>query len=182
MFTRVGFFEGKIRSGHEADFDRYVRETLLPIWRQTPHALRVEVMREVQADDAAHRFPMVLQIAYPDRKALDEALASPVRALGREATRGLYEFFAGRFFTPSTKLRNQVQRTPRLWPPAPKQSSRRRLNLTRRMTALCAQRTAGAGRGLRPRVGKHTLPSLRRAPSCSPEKRLRLQPNRQDVG
>jgi hypothetical protein len=46
MFTRVGFFEGKIRSGHEADFDRYVRETLLPIWRQTPHALRVEVMRE----------------------------------------------------------------------------------------------------------------------------------------
>jgi hypothetical protein len=143
MFTRVGFFEGKIRSGHEADFDRYVRETLLPIWRQTPHALRVEVMREVQADDAAHRFPMVLQIAYPDRKALDEALASPVRALGREATRGLYEFFAGRFFTPSTKLRNQVQRTPRLWPPAPKQSSRRRLNLTRRMTALCAYETAG---------------------------------------
>ena len=140
MFTRVGFFEGKIRSGHEADFDRYVRETLLPIWRQTPHALRVEVMREVQADDAAHRFPMVLQIAYPDRKALDEALASPVRALGREATRGLYEFFAGRFFTPSTKLRNQVQRTPRLWPPTPKQSSRRRLNLTRRMTALCAFR------------------------------------------
>jgi hypothetical protein len=70
----------------------------------------VEAKRQVQADDAAHRFPMVLQIAYPDRKALDEALASPVRALGREATRGLYEFFAGRFFTPSTKLRNQVQK------------------------------------------------------------------------
>jgi hypothetical protein len=49
-------------------------------------------------------------------------------------------------------------------------------------TVSCAQRTAGVGRGLRPRGGKHTLPSLRRAPSCSPEKRLRLQPNRQDVG
>ena len=55
-------------------------------------------MREVEADDGAHRFPMVLQIAYPDHKALDEALASPVRALGREPTCGLYEFFAGRIF------------------------------------------------------------------------------------
>jgi hypothetical protein len=97
MFTRLALFEGEIRSGHEADFDRYVRETLLPIWRQT-HALRVKLMREVEADDGAHRFPMVLQIVYPDRKALHEALASPVRALGREATRGLYEFFAGRTF------------------------------------------------------------------------------------
>jgi hypothetical protein len=52
---------------------------------------------------------MVLQIAYPNRRALDEVLASPVRALGREATRGLNEFFAGRIFQLSTRLRNQVQ-------------------------------------------------------------------------
>ena len=109
MLTRLAFFEGKIQSGHEADFDRYVRETLLPTCRQTPHALRVEVMREVEADDDAHRFPMVLQIAYPNRRALDEVLASPVRALGLEATRGLNEFFAGRIFQLSTRLRNQVQ-------------------------------------------------------------------------
>jgi hypothetical protein len=98
MLTRLAFFEGRIRSGREADFDRYVQETLLPIWRRTPHALRVEVMREVEADDGAHRFPMVLQIAYPDRKALDEALASSVRTLGRDATRGVHEFFDGRIF------------------------------------------------------------------------------------
>jgi hypothetical protein len=30
MFTRVGFFEGKIRSGHEADFDRYVGRRCCP--------------------------------------------------------------------------------------------------------------------------------------------------------
>jgi hypothetical protein len=41
---------------------------------------------------------MVLLIAYPDREALDKALASPVRPLGRGATHGLYEFFAGRIF------------------------------------------------------------------------------------
>jgi hypothetical protein len=56
MLTRLAFFEDKIQSGHEAGFDRYVRETLLPTWRQTPHALRVEVMHEVEADDGAHCF------------------------------------------------------------------------------------------------------------------------------
>jgi hypothetical protein len=29
MLTRLAFFEGTIRSGREADFDRYVRETLV---------------------------------------------------------------------------------------------------------------------------------------------------------
>jgi len=58
-------------------------------WRETPHALHVEIMREVEADDGAHRLPLVLQIAYPDRTALNEALASPIRARGREAKRGL---------------------------------------------------------------------------------------------
>jgi hypothetical protein len=43
------------------------------------------------------------------RRALDEVLASAVRALGREATRGLNEFFVGRIFQLSTRLRNQVQ-------------------------------------------------------------------------
>jgi hypothetical protein len=55
MLTRLAFFEGTIRSGHDADFDRHVRETLVRIWRQTPHAQRVEIMREVEADDGAHR-------------------------------------------------------------------------------------------------------------------------------
>jgi len=58
-------------------------------WRETPHALHVEIMREVEADDGAHRLPLVLQIAYPHRTALNEALASPIRARGREAKRGL---------------------------------------------------------------------------------------------
>jgi hypothetical protein len=32
MLTRPAFFEGTIRSGREADFDRYVRETLTARW------------------------------------------------------------------------------------------------------------------------------------------------------
>jgi hypothetical protein len=83
MFIRLAFFEGVMRLGRETDFDRpYCR-------RETPHALHVEIMREVEADDGAHRLPLVLQIAYPDRTALNEALASPIRARGREAKRRL---------------------------------------------------------------------------------------------
>jgi len=59
----------------EADFDRYAHNKLPPIWRQTPHALRVDVTREADADDLAYRVPLVLQISYPDRKSLAEALA-----------------------------------------------------------------------------------------------------------
>jgi hypothetical protein len=83
MFIRLAFFEGVMRLGRETDFDRPY------CWRETPHALHVEIMREVEADDGAHRLPLVLQIAYPDRTALNEALASPIRARGREAKRGL---------------------------------------------------------------------------------------------
>ena len=32
MLTRPAFFEGTIRSVREADFDRYVRETLTARW------------------------------------------------------------------------------------------------------------------------------------------------------
>jgi len=98
MLMRLAFFEGAIRPGCEDRFEDYVTTRLLPIWRQTPGATRVDVLREVEADDGAHRFPMVLEIAYPDRNALEEALASPTRALGREAARGLFEIFDGLVF------------------------------------------------------------------------------------
>jgi hypothetical protein len=41
---------------------------------------------------------MVLCISYPDRKAIEDALASPVRSESREVTKGLFEFFDGRIF------------------------------------------------------------------------------------
>lgn len=98
MLMRLAFFEGAIRPGCEDQFEDTVKTKLLPIWKQTPRAVRVDVLLEVEADEGAHRFPMVLAIAYPDRNALEEALASPVRGLGREATRELFELFDGRIF------------------------------------------------------------------------------------
>ena len=98
MFKRLAFFEGVVRPGREAAFDAYVNHELAPLWRKFPKAVRVEVLREVEAEDGSHRYPMVLEITYPDRAAIAIALASPARAEGREATKGLHEFFDGRIF------------------------------------------------------------------------------------
>ncbi|HKN26845.1 MAG TPA: hypothetical protein VJY34_02765 [Roseiarcus sp.] len=93
MFKRLAFFEGVVRSGREAEFDAYVNDKLLPLWRRFPNAVRVEVLREVAPEDGSHRYPMVLEIVYPDRAAIAEALASRMRAESREATKRLFEFY-----------------------------------------------------------------------------------------
>ena len=98
MLKRLAFFEGAIRPGREADLDAYVTEKLVPLWTKFPKAVRVEVLREVDAEDGSHRYPMVLEITYPDRAAVEDALASAVRAQSREVTKGLGQFFDGRIF------------------------------------------------------------------------------------
>jgi len=98
MLKRLAFFEGAIRSGREAAFDAYVNEKLAPLWTRFPKALTIEVLREVEAEDGSHRYPMVLCTSYPDLAAIEEALASPVRFESREVTKGLFEFFEGRIF------------------------------------------------------------------------------------
>ena len=95
---RLAFFEGEIRPGRAAELDAYVTEELVPLWTRFPGAARVEVLREVEAEDGSHRYPMVLEITYPNRACLEEALASPVRAESREVTKGLAQFFDGRIF------------------------------------------------------------------------------------
>jgi hypothetical protein len=98
MIKRLAFFEGAVRAGREADLDAYVTEKLVPLWTRFPGAVRVEILREIEAEDGSHRYPMVLEITYPDRAAIEEALASAVRAESREVTKGLNRFFDGRIF------------------------------------------------------------------------------------
>ncbi len=98
MYKRLAFFEGAILDGQHAAFDGYIAEHLLPLWRQFPGVTRVEILREVEAEDGSHRYPLVLQTTYPDREAIAVALASQVRFDSREMTRGLLALFSGRVF------------------------------------------------------------------------------------
>ncbi len=106
MFKRLAFFEGTIAHGREAEFDAYINERLVPLWTKFPGATRVEVLREVEAEDGfeveaedgSHRYPLVLQTTYPKRDALEKALASKVRIESHEMTAGLLAMFEGRVF------------------------------------------------------------------------------------
>jgi hypothetical protein len=98
MFKRLAFFEGAVAHGREAEFDAYIKERLVPLWTQFPGATRVEILREVDAEDGSHRYPLVLQIVYPERGAIEKALASKVRLESREMTKGLLAMFEGRVF------------------------------------------------------------------------------------
>jgi len=98
MFKRLAFFEGKILAGREAEFDAYIKERLVPLWTQFPRATRVETLREVEAEDGSHRYPLVLEISYPDKAAIEAAMASSVRFESREMTKGLLAMFEGRVF------------------------------------------------------------------------------------
>ena len=98
MFKRLAFFEGAIAHGREAEFDAYIKERLVPLWTRFPGATRVEILREVEAEDDSHRYPLVLQTTYSTRDAIEKALASKVRFESREMTKGLLAMFEGRVF------------------------------------------------------------------------------------
>lgn len=98
MFIRCAFFSGRVRPGREAEFTAYVRERLVPLWTRFPGAEEVRVLRQDETDSDAQRYEMVLAVRYPDKAAIDTALASPVRHESREVTKGLLELFDGTVF------------------------------------------------------------------------------------
>lgn len=98
MVIRCAYFEGFIHQGKEEEFWNVVETRLVPLWTKFPSAQSVRVFREVDAEDGSHRYPMILQIAYPSRQDVAIALNSQVRAISREETKRLLELFEGRVF------------------------------------------------------------------------------------
>lgn len=95
MIVRQAFFEGSIRPGQETAFKAYVAEKLLPMWLRFPGVREVRVLYNVERDQGAPCYPMVLSTMYDSREALAAALDSPVRYESREATKGLFDMFEG---------------------------------------------------------------------------------------
>lgn len=94
--VRMAFFEGALKPNQDAAFYAYARETLAPLWTRFPHLLSFRMRTRPSSDDGAHPYVLILEFTYPSRAAMEEALASPVRAESREATKGLFAFFEGR--------------------------------------------------------------------------------------
>ena len=65
--------------------------------RAFPGVLAVRVCFANERDDGAPELPLILAISYPDRAAVDIALASPERAAAKAATESVpARFFRGR--------------------------------------------------------------------------------------
>lgn len=96
MIIRQAFFEGMIHAGKEEAFKAYVSEKLLPMWLAFPGIKEVRVLYNVERDEGAPAYPMVLSTMYENRETLAAALESPVRYESRDMTKGLLEMFDGR--------------------------------------------------------------------------------------
>ena len=95
MIIRQAFFEGSIHAGREQAFKSYVAEKLIPMWLAFPGVKEVRVLYDIERDEGAPCYPMVLSTMYESRDALAAALASQVRYESREMTKGLLELFTG---------------------------------------------------------------------------------------
>lgn len=97
MITRYALFEGSVHPEKIKAFRAAVLERLVPLWKQFAGAQEVRVMFGEERDEGAPEFPLILAISYPDRTAMERALASPARAQSRVVTGEITtEFFEGR--------------------------------------------------------------------------------------
>ena len=95
MIIRQAFFEGMIHAGQEEAFKTYVAEKLMPMWLAFPGIKEVRVLYNIERDEGAPFYPMVLSTMYESREALAAALESPVRYESRDMTKGLLDMFDG---------------------------------------------------------------------------------------
>ena len=97
MITRYALFEGHIHSGMTEAFRAAVLADVLPKWKAFPGILAVRVCFANERDDGAPELPLILAINYPNRQAVDTAMASPERAAAKAATEAvLAKFYEGR--------------------------------------------------------------------------------------
>lgn len=95
MLIRYAEFTGKIHDGKQQEFFDFVATVLIPLWTRFDGALRVSVCREIERDDGAPETPLVLAITYPDKSALERAMACDARFQSREETSRLLAMFDG---------------------------------------------------------------------------------------
>lgn len=91
MITRMAMFNGEVKEGLEGSMRAYVRQELEPLWRKFDGASDVRVLFGVTQDANGPVIPLVLAIDYPDRAAIDRAMASQARITSRDM---LPEFYA----------------------------------------------------------------------------------------
>jgi hypothetical protein len=111
MITRFALFEGQVNPGETEAFRAAVLAEVLPHWKAFPGVLAVRVCFATERDADAPELPLILAISYPDRAAVDVALASSERAAAKAATESvLARFFRGRIHHHITEAHDHVSK------------------------------------------------------------------------
>ncbi|WP_306259064.1 hypothetical protein [Pararhizobium sp. IMCC21322] len=96
MIVRFAVFEGTVHAGNAQNFRNAILERVVPRWKAMPNVQTVSVNFEVGRDDGAPQYPMIVAISYPDRDAMEDALASVEREQTKfEADKVMADFFVG---------------------------------------------------------------------------------------
>lgn len=105
MITRFALFEGTVKPGQTQAFRTAVLDRLVPLWTQFTGNTDVRVMFSEERDEGAPEYPLILAITYPDRAAMEAALACPARFKSKEVTGEIVaEYFEGRIHHHVTEL------------------------------------------------------------------------------
>jgi hypothetical protein len=97
MITRFALFEGHVKPQDIEAFRAAILNDVLPHWKSFPGVLTVRVCFENEHDEGAPDLPLILAISYPNRKAVDIALASPERSMAKAASEAiLARYFEGK--------------------------------------------------------------------------------------
>lgn len=110
MFTRCAFFRGRVKPGRQEEFDAHIEAELVALWTRFPKVEDVRLLREVESDRPDSRFELVIQMRFPSREAIAEALDSDVRWRSKAASQRLFELFEGDVF--HTIFRTDVLNVP----------------------------------------------------------------------
>ena len=109
MITRFALFDGHVSPDNLQAFRNAILQEVLPYWQAFPGVLAVRVCFANERDEGAPPLPLILAISYPDRAAVDVALASPERTQAKAATESvLARFFTGRIHHHITEAHGHV--------------------------------------------------------------------------
>jgi hypothetical protein len=109
MITRFALFEGQVKPNDIEAFRAAILKDVLPHWNSFPGVLSVRVCFANERDEGAPELPLILAISYPNRIAVDVALASPERALAKAATDAiLARYFVGKVHHHITQANDHI--------------------------------------------------------------------------
>jgi hypothetical protein len=109
MITRFALFEGHVKPDEIEAFRAAILKDVLPHWQSFPGVIAVRVCFANERDEGAPELPLILAISYPNREAVDIALASPERALAKAATDAiLARYFVGKVHHHITQAKDYV--------------------------------------------------------------------------